>query len=101
MGVFKTFKLTERFTLRFDAQFFNLFNHPSFDAPNSNLTLDPCFGANIQTSPANGCQWLGNIPGVTGSGGAIGNGTASAGEGVVQNTIGSPRFIQFALHLTF
>jgi hypothetical protein len=100
-GVFKTFKLTERFTLRFDAQFFNLFNHPSFDTPNNNLTLDPCFGANIQTSPANGCQWLGNIPAVAGSGGPIGNGTAQTGEGVVQNTIGSPRMIQFALHLTF
>jgi hypothetical protein len=101
MGVFKTFKITERVSMRFDAQFFNLFNHPSFDAPNNNLTLDPCFGANIQTSPANGCQWLGNIPAVTGSGGAIGNGTAQSGEGVIQNTIGSPRFIQFALHVTF
>jgi YhcG PDDEXK nuclease domain len=29
-GVFKTFKLSERFSLRYDAQFFNLFNHPSF-----------------------------------------------------------------------
>jgi len=100
-GVFKTFKLTERFTLRFDAQFFNLFNHPSFDAPNNNLTLDPCFGPNTQTSPANGCQWLGNIPAVTGSGGPLGNGTAQSGEGVIQNTIGSARMIQFALHLSF
>jgi Carboxypeptidase regulatory-like domain len=100
-GVFKNFKLTERVALRFDAQFFNIFNHPSFDAPNSNLTLNPCFGPNIQTSPANGCQWLGTIPGVTGSGGAIGNGTAQSGEGIIQNTIGSPRLIQFALHLTF
>lgn len=101
MGAFKTFKLTERFTLRFDAQFFNLFNHASFDAPNNNLTLDPCFGPNTQTSPANGCNWLGNIPAVAGSGGAIGNGTAQTGEGVIQNTIGSPRMIQFALHLSF
>lgn len=105
-GFFKTFKVTERVTMRFDAQFFNLFNHPSFDAPNNNLTLDPCFGPNAQTSPAgvaagSACQWLGNIPAVAGSGGAIGNGTAQSGEGIIQNTIGSPRFIQFALHLTF
>ena len=100
-GVFKNFKLTERYALRFDAQFFNAFNHPSFDAPNSNFSLDPCFGPNIQTSPSRGCQWLGTIPAVTGSGGPIGNGTAPSGGGFVQNTIGSPRLIQFALHLTF
>ena len=100
LGIFKNFKITERISLRFDAQFFNLFNHPSFDAPNNNLTLDPCFGPNMQTSPANGCQWLGTIPSVAGSG-PIGNGTAQSGEGVIQNTIGSPRMIQFALHLSF
>lgn len=99
--VFKTFKLKERYALRFDAQFFNLFNHPSFDAPNANVSLNPCFGPNIQTSPANGCQWFGTIPGVTGSGGNIGSGTIPAGTGLIQNTIGSPRLIQFALHLTF
>lgn len=101
-GVFKNFKLNERFKLRFDAQFFNLFNHPSFDAPNNNLTLNPCDGPNTPTSPSGfSCQWLGVVPGVTGSGGALGNGTAQFGEGVIQNTLGSPRFIQFALHLTF
>ena len=101
-GVFKNFKLSERFRLRFDAQFFNLFNHPSFDAPNNNLTLNPCDGPNTQTSPSGfSCQWLGVVPGLTGSGGPIGSGTAQFGEGVIQNTLGSPRFIQFALHLTF
>jgi hypothetical protein len=104
-GVFKNFKITERIALRFDAQFFNLFNHPSFDAPNNNLTLDPCFGPNSQTAPglvASGgaCGWLGNIPAVAGSG-KIGDGTAQAGGGIIQNTIGSPRLIQLALHLTF
>jgi hypothetical protein len=101
-SIFKTFKFKERYGLRFDAQFFNLFNHPSFDAPNTNISLDPCYGPNTQTSPGGfSCGWLGNIPGVTGSGGAIGNGTAPFGAGVIQNTIGSPRLIQFALHLTF
>jgi Carboxypeptidase regulatory-like domain len=100
-SIFKNFKLRERVALRFDAQFFNLFNHPSFDAANNNLTLDPCDGPNTPTAPGGfSCQWLGNVPGLAGSG-ILGNGTAQAGEGVVQNTLGSPRLIQFALHLTF
>jgi hypothetical protein len=100
-GVYKSWKLTERFTLRYDAQFFNLFNHPSFDAPNNNISLDPCFGPNLQTSPANGCQWFGTIPAVAPSATPFGTGTGPAGAGFIQNTIGSPRFIQMALHLTF
>ena len=101
-SVFKTFKFKERFGLRFEAQFFNIFNHPSFDAPNTNLSLDPCFGPNVQTSPSGfSCQWLGTIPGVTGSGGPLGNGKAPFGAGFIQNTLGSPRLIQFALHLTY
>jgi hypothetical protein len=100
-SIFKNFKLSERFALRFDAQFFNLFNHPSFDAANNNLTLDPCDGPNTPTAPGGfSCQWLGNVPAVAGSG-VLGNGTAQFGEGVIQNTLGSPRLIQFALHLTF
>ncbi|HLK03068.1 MAG TPA: TonB-dependent receptor [Candidatus Acidoferrum sp.] len=106
-GVVKTWKLSERFSLRYDAQFFNLFNHPSFDAANNNISLNPCFGPNIQSSPANGCQWLGTIPTVAGLTGPIADGlhnpnqAAPFGSGVIQGTLGSPRFIQMALHLTF
>ncbi|MDE3135225.1 MAG: TonB-dependent receptor [Acidobacteriota bacterium] len=99
--VFKNFKLTERFSLRYDAQFFNLFNHPSFDTPNNDFQLDPCYGANIQTAPGGySCQWYGTIPAV-GSSGPIGNGQALSGTGYIQNPLGSPRFIQMALHLIF
>jgi Carboxypeptidase regulatory-like domain len=100
-SVFKNFRLSERFKLRYDAQFFNIFNHPSFDAPNNNLALNPCFGANLQTSPANGCQWAGNFPAVAPSTTPFGGGTLPFGVGFIQNTLGSPRFIQMALHLTF
>jgi hypothetical protein len=100
-SVFKIFKLNERFSLRYDAQFFNLFNHASFDAPSNNISLDPCFGPNLQTSPANGCQWQGTIPAVAPLTGAIGNGTAPFGSGFIQSTLGSPRLIQMSLHLTF
>jgi hypothetical protein len=100
-GVIKTFKLNERFKLRYDAQFFNLFNHASFDAPNNNISLDPCFGPNLQTSPAFGCQWQGTIPAVPPSTTAFGDKTAPFGSGFIQSTLGSPRLIQMALHLTF
>ncbi|MGH9775366.1 MAG: TonB-dependent receptor domain-containing protein [Candidatus Acidiferrales bacterium] len=109
MGVSKNLRLTERFHLKFDAQFFNLFNHPSFDAPQNNFTLDNCFGANAQSSPAGAqfgfaCQWFGTTKGVTAQGissGTIGNGLAPAGQGFITNALGSPRLITFALHLIF
>lgn len=100
-GVFKTWKITERIALRYDAQFFNIFNHPSFDAPNNNISLDPCFGPNLATSPAFGCQWQGTVPAVAPATKPFGDGTTPFGSGFIQGTIGSPRFIQMALHLTF
>ena len=42
-STFKDTKITERFALRFDAQFFNIFNHPVFDAPNNNVAFNPSF----------------------------------------------------------
>jgi hypothetical protein len=79
-GVVKNFKINERFSLKYDAQFFNLFNHPSFDAPQNNVTLDPCFSPQpCYTNPP----------------------PAAQGIGLIQNTLGSPRFIQMALHLNF
>ncbi|MGB6624960.1 MAG: carboxypeptidase regulatory-like domain-containing protein [Candidatus Acidiferrales bacterium] len=108
LGIFKDFKINERFHLRYDAQFFNLFNHPSFDAPGNDFELNPCFGPNIQSSPnsyliSHGyvCQWLGSTPAVAGLTSPIGNGTVPSGEGFIQNTLGSSRFISMALHLTF
>jgi len=78
-SVNKDTKLTERFTLKFTTQFFNIFNHPSFDTPNNNVEFNPTFS---------------KIPVIVSSnpGGHL---------GVIQHTIGSPRFIQMALHLTF
>jgi len=97
----KTFKFNERFSLRYDAQFFNIFNHPSFDAPNNNVSLDSCFGPNVQTAPGGfSCQWLGTIPAV-GNSGPLGTGQGPTGTGFIQNSIGSPRIIQMALHLIF
>src|SRR5205807_3355183 len=38
-SVLKNFRLTERFNLKFQADAFNIFNHPSFDTPNTNFEL--------------------------------------------------------------
>ena len=70
----------------------NLFNHPSFDTPFNNPSFNPDFNDPPTYAkscfPATGAYQC--PPG--GDGGTL---------GVIQNSIGSPRFMQFALHLTF
>ncbi len=63
----KSFALTERLKLRFDAQFFNLFNHPNFGLPSMVLAGIPGkpatqtgFGAlTYTTSPPTGLLGVG------------------------------------------
>ena len=43
-GVAKKFKFTERWGLQFQANFFNIFNHPNFAVPNGNLASGSTFG---------------------------------------------------------
>ncbi len=79
-SVQKDTRINERFTLNYRVDFFNLFNHPSFDAPNNNVTLNGCFNPQpcyVNPPPSN------------------------QGIGFIQNTLGSPRFIQMSLHLEF
>jgi hypothetical protein len=47
-GVSKGFKITESTKLRFDANFFNLFNHPNFQNPQNNFS-DTAFGQSQAT----------------------------------------------------
>ena len=77
-SVFKEMQLTERFRLEFRSEFFNIFNHPNFNAPN--------FGGN-------------GVVAVSGSG----NFTSSTfGEiGSTRDAPYDPRQIQFALKLYF
>lgn len=82
MSIFKDIKLSERFSLRYQADFFNMFNHPSFDAPNNNSGLNPnYYDFPSYLSPSSNQQ--------------------QNGFGIMQQTIGSPRFIQMSLHLNF
>jgi hypothetical protein len=76
MSLAKEFPLKERFRLRFEADAFNIFNHPSFDTPNNNVNFFPNFAGPPSIPP-------------------------QGSLGVIQHTIGSPRFLQINLHLTF
>jgi hypothetical protein len=86
-SVIKNFKVTERVALKLQADAFNIFNHPNFDAPNGNFELNacfnpfPCFPDTTQIlSPSS---------------------PNPKNFGVIRQTVGSNRFLQLAAHLTF
>jgi hypothetical protein len=76
MSLAKEFRITERFRLRFEADAFNIFNHPDFDAPNNDVVFFPNYSGPPSIPP-------------------------EGSLGVIQHTVGSPRFLQLGLHLTF
>jgi len=73
----RQFGLTEHWTLQFRAEFFNIFNHPNFADPESNLSLGALFGQSL--------MMLGR----------------SLGGLNPLYQIGGPRSTQFALRLQF
>jgi len=87
VSVFKNFRFGERFALKFQADAFNIFNQPDFDAPLGNFALNSCF--NPFPCFPNTTQIL----------------SASTPNpqnyGVIKQTVGSNRFLQLAMHLTF
>jgi hypothetical protein len=76
MSLAKEFPIKERFQLRFELDAFNIFNHPDFDAPNNDVDFFPNYEGPASVPPT------GDL-------------------GVIQHTIGSPRFLQLVLHLAF
>lgn len=68
----KAFKVIEGQSLRFRVDFFNLFNHPSFQNPQS----------------------------VNNDGGAVGS-TPGSGSAPITSTVGTPRLIQFSLKYSY
>ena len=76
MSLAKEFAVTERVRLRFEADAFNLFNHPDFDTPNNDVVFFPNFAGPPSIPP-------------------------QGSLGVIQHTLGSSRFLQLNLHLTF
>jgi hypothetical protein len=76
MSLAKEFPIRERFRLRVEADAFNIFNHPDFDAPNNNVNFFPNFSGPPSIPP-------------------------QGSLGIIQHTVGSPRFLQLVLHLAF
>jgi len=105
-AVFKNFKLSERFRLRYDFNAFNIFNHPSFDVPNNNVEFNPKFfnppvyGPTSFDTNSTPCVSMFQDVGPGLSQGAY-RCPPSGNLGRIQHTLGSPRIIQMALHLTF
>jgi hypothetical protein len=79
VALIKQTKLNDRFSLRFQADAFNVLNHASFDVPNSG-------SAGLYSVSSTG------VPTVR---------TFSTSFGYIQRTIGSPRFLQLNLSLLF
>jgi len=78
----RQFRVTEKTSLRFRGEFFNILNHPNFANPTNTLT-SALFGRSTQTL-ANG----------------LGSGGANGGFNPLYQ-IGGPRSIQLALKLQF
>ena len=72
----KEFIFAEKYHLRFNIDVFNLFNHADFDAPNNDVVFFPYYEGPPSIPP------VGSL-------------------GMIQHTIGSPRFLQFSLHFSF
>jgi len=99
LSVVKTTQLTERFSLKYSFDVYNLTNHPSFDIPIDNVSQNLLFSQTPTQLPA------GQSPLPTGCGTSSENVPSiyfcPTGLGQVTKTIGSPRQIQMTLGLTF
>jgi hypothetical protein len=84
LGIRREFTVNDRFRLRFEADGFNIFNHPTFSSPQNNITL-PRFG--IASSMLNS---------------SFGTGNATTGGGYNSlYSLGGPRSLQVALKVVF
>jgi hypothetical protein len=76
MSLLKEAAVTESFKLRYTFDVFNVTNTPSFDTPNNNVEYDPFFDGTYVNPPH------GQL-------------------GIIQHTIGSPRFVSMSLRLIY
>ena len=93
----KTTQITERSSLRFTFDVFNLTNTASFDIPIDDVSQNINFNGfpyNGQVGAATPCNSDFNVP-------TIYFCPTTSGLGITNKTIGSPRQIQMSLRLTF
>jgi len=100
LSVVKATQLTERFSLRYSFDVYNLTNHPSFDIPIDNVSQNLLFAGFPTQLPA------GQSPLPTGCGTSAQSAPPSiyycpTGLGQTTKTIGSARQIQMSLSLSF
>ncbi len=76
-SVGKEFAFRERYKFRISADAFNIFNHPSYDTPNNDVSFYKFGNPPTLYNPPHGSL------------------------GVIQHTIGSPRFLQLQAHFVF
>jgi len=76
MSLAKEIRIRERYDLRFEADAFNIFNQPDFDTPNNDVVFFPGYSSPPVYPP-------------------------EGSLGLIQHTIGSSRFLQLGVHLTF
>jgi hypothetical protein len=78
LSLIKETRLSERFAVKFELDALNATNHPSFDVPANNISQYSVSSAGVPTLR-----------------------TPPASFGFIQHTLGSPRLLQFSLHLAF
>jgi hypothetical protein len=99
ISLVKLTQITERFTLKYTLDVFNLTNHPSFDIPIDNVSQNVLFNqfpsalSPGQSPVSSGCGTPGQVNGTLYS--------CTVGLGQVVHTIGGPRQIQMSLAVSF
>jgi hypothetical protein len=98
ISLVKVTQITERFSLKYTLDVFNLTNHPSFDIPIDNLSQNQFFNP----TPPLATPTTNPLPSGCGTSSHVNNFYAcTAGLGQVVHTIGGSRQIQMSLSLAF
>jgi len=92
----KNFAITERVTMQFRADIFNIFNHPNFENPNGGICNS--VQSVTATTPAS-CTMINGVPDINSTFGVVGQTIADADGTQIGG--GTARQAQFSLRFTF